>query len=138
MHNILESNPVQVSTVKMPTVASTVAEELPIFVAPYDCFIRKICMTDDAGIGLHNTVYSTFSFENKGVDGAQTDEIASIANGPTSTGSAFVARLAKDVGKLHAVNRYVAKGNVVTYVKTETATGVDMTDPLFSVEFVRA
>lgn len=136
--NILEDNPVQITTVKMATVAAASAEELAIFVAPYDCYLRKIYLTDDAGIALHNTVYSTFSFQNKGIDGAQTDEIASIANGPTVSGSAFVARVPKDVGALHITRRFVPKGVVVTYKKTETATGVDMTDPLFSVEYVRA
>jgi hypothetical protein len=136
--NILDDNPIQISTVKMATVAATNPEELAIFVAPYDCYLNKIYMTDDAGIGLHNTVYSTFSFVNKGIGGAETDEIASIANGPTVSGSAFVARVPKDVGALHITRRFVPEGVVVTYKKTETATGVDMTDPLFSVEYVRA
>lgn len=138
MRNINKDNPVQITTVKMATVAAASAEELAIFVGPYDCYLNKIYLTDDAGIALHNTVYSTFSFQNKGIDGAQTDEIASIANGPTASGSAFVARVPKDVGALHITRRFVPKGVVVTYKKTETATGVDMTDPLFSVEYVRA
>lgn len=138
MHNIMEDNPVHISTVKMPTVAAASAEELAIFVAPFDSFIRKISITNDVGLAAADTNYTTLTFKKKGLAGNGTDLIATIAMGPAATGESLVARVPKDVGILDAVHRYIPKGTVVTYVKTETGNGMDITDPMFSVEFVRA
>ena len=135
--NILEDDKnVQISLVKCDTVAAGTDQELPIFVAPFDAFLRKISIVNDVTVAIAGTDYVTISFENKGIDGAQTDEIASMTT--NTGGTALTARVAVDVGALHATYRYIPKGTVVTYKRVHAGGGKATTDPLFAVEYVKA
>ena len=136
--NINKDNPVMVNTVKMATVAAGTAEELAIFVAPFDCFLRKIYITNDVTLSAADTNYTTISFQRKGTAGTGTDEIASIATGPAATGSTLTARVPKDVGALHKTYRFIPKGTAVTYKKAEEGEGAALTNPIFSVEYQKA
>ena len=136
--NINKDNPVLMNTVKMATVAAGTAEELAIFVAPFDCFLRKIYITNDVTLSAADTNYTTISFQRKGTGGDGTDEIASIATGPAATGSTLTARVPKDVGALHKTYRFIPKGTAVTYKKANAGTGAALTDPIFSVEYQKA
>ena len=136
--NINKDNPVMVNTVKMATVAAGTAEELAIFVAPFDCFLRKIYITNDVTLSAADTNYTTISFQRKGTGGDGTDEIASIATGPAATGSTLTARVPKDVGALHKTYRFIPKGTAVTYKKADEGSGAALTDPIFSVEYQKA
>jgi len=136
--NINKDNPVLMNTVKMATVAAGTAEELAIFVAPFDCFLRKIYITNDVTLSAADTNYTTISFQRKGTGGDGTDEIASIATGPAATGSTLTARVPKDVGALHKTYRFIPKGTAVTYKKADEGSGAALTDPIFSVEYQKA
>ena len=138
MQNILEENPVQISTVKMDTVALGSDEELAIFVAPFDVFLRKISVVDDIGVAAADTNSYLIACHKKGLAGSGTDVICSMSLHPASTGESTVARVPKDLGILDVVHRYIPKGTAVTFVKTEIGTGLALTDPIFAVEYVRA
>ena len=133
--SIHEENPVMITTVKCATVAAGTSEELPVFVAPFDCYLLDLFMTDDAGFSGDDTNYSTLSFQRKGAAGSGTDEIASKAF--TLAVDATV-RVPNSVGALHKDYRYIPKGTAVTYKKVHTLTGIAFTDPIFSVKFVAA
>lgn len=126
--SIHEENPVMISTVKVASVAAGSTEELPIFVAPFDCFIRKIYFTND----IDSDGNMTISFQNKGAGGDAVLEIASLS----VTSSNVKADLPKDVGALHKDRRFVLKGTAVTYLKALTTE--ETTHPIFSVEFTAA
>jgi len=135
--NILDDDiNAQISLAKMDTVAAGTAQELPIFVAPYDCFLRKISIVNDVTVAIAGTDYLTCAFQRKGSAGSGTDEIGSMTT--NTGGTALTARVAVDVGALHATYRYIPKGTAVTYKKTYAASGKALTDPLFAVEYVRA
>ena len=133
--SIHEENPVMISTAKCATVAAGASEELPIFVAPFDCYLLDMFMTDDAGFSGDDTNYSTLSFQRKGTAGSGTDEIASKA---FVTGVDATVRVPYNVGALHKDYRFIPKGTAVTYKKVHTLTGIAFTDPIFSVKFVAA
>lgn len=136
MQNILEDNPVRISTVKLTTVAAGTDEELAVFVAPFDCFIKEIRITDDAGVAVAATNYTTISFQAKGIAGSGSDEIGSVNT--NTGGTALTARVPVNIGILDTVFRYVPKNSVVTGKKVDTGTGKALTDALISVEYVRA
>jgi len=123
--SIHEENPVMISTVKVATVVEGATEELPIFVAPFDCFLKKIYFTND----IDSDANMTISFQNKGADGDAVLEIASLS----VTDSNVKAHLPKDVGALHKDRRFVLKGTAVTYLKALTTEAA--TNPIFSVSY---
>jgi len=135
--NILEDDiNAQISLAKCDTVAAGTAQELPIFVAPFDAFLRKISIVNDVTVAIAGTDYLTVVFQRKGSAGSGTDQIATMNT--NTGGTALTARVAVDVGALHATYRYIPKGTVVTYKKTYAGTGKALTDPLFAVEYVKA
>lgn len=133
--NMHEENPVMISTVKCATVAAGDDEELPVFVAPFDCFLLNLFITDDAGFSGDGTNYSTLSFQKKGAAGSGTDEIASKA---FTAGVDATVRVPNNVGALDKDHRFIPKGTAVTYKKAATLVGIAFTDPILSVEFVAA
>jgi hypothetical protein len=135
--NILEDDiNAQISITKCDTVAAGTDEELPIFVAPFDAFLRKISIVNDVTVAIAGTNYVTISFQRKGSAGSGTDEIASMTT--NTGGTALTARVAVDVGALDNVYRYIPKGTAVTYKRVHAGTGKATTNPLFAIEYVRA
>jgi hypothetical protein len=122
--NILEDNPVQVSNVRTPTIVHTAGAEHVIFVAPYDCFLRKISVVSD------NTAdHPDFNFW-KGPS-------ASAASIRDAFITALVVDVAADIGALDKANRYIPKGTAVT-VEEGTGGSATVNTPVFTVEYSRA
>lgn len=138
MENIIKDVDVHQSEVGVATIAAGTEVEIPIFVAPFDCFLNKICITNQAGLVAADTNYTTLTFKRKGIAGDGTDAIAAITNGPEATGEALVAFVPKDVGALNAGYRYIPKGTVVSCDKAATGTGAAITYPVFTVTYTRA
>ena len=138
MDNIIKDVDVQQSAVGVATIAAAGEVEIPVFVAPFDCFLNKICITNQAGLVAADTDYTTLTFKRKGSAGTGTDEIGSITNGPAATGESLVAFVPKDIGALNVLYRYIPKGTAVTCDKVKTGGGAAITYPVFTVDFVRA
>lgn len=124
-----------VESITMATVALGVDADLPIFVAPFDCFIERIYLTNAGVITGHDTNYNDISFQRKGAAGTGTDEIASKQY---KDGVNAAAHVPNDIGALHKDYRYILKGNAVNYLKTHAASGYALTDPVFTIVYSRA
>jgi len=124
-----------VESVTMATVAAGANADLSIFVAPFDCFIERIYITNAAVVTGDNTDYNDMSFERKGIAGTSTDEIASKQY---KTGVNMAAYVPSDIGALHKDRRYIPVGTAVNYLKTHAANGHAITDPVFTIVYSRA
>lgn len=120
----------------MATVAAGTSEELPIFVAPFDCYIEGIYFTNKAAITGHDTNYSTLSFQRKGTAGTGTDEIATKTF--NVAGGNAAAHVPLDIAPLHKDYRYIPKGTAITYKKVHANAGIAFTDFVISVVYSRA
>lgn len=132
---IHDQREVFVEAVTMATVAAGTSEELPVFVAPFDCFLERLYFVNAAAITGHNTNYSIISFQRKGTAGTGTDEITTKSFLVGTDAAAFVPL---DIAPLHKDYRFIPKGTAVTYKKVHASAGIAFTDFVLAVVYSRA
>jgi len=91
--------------------------EIPVFVAPHGCELKKAWLTTIFDITASATDYGTFSLINKGSDGTGTDVICSI----TTAATGFTAMDPRDMGTL--ANNDLAKQDSVSFKFAPTLEG---------------
>ncbi len=121
------------------TIAAGTSDERVIFVAPFDCVITDIYMTNAAALAAAAANATTFNFERKGTAGTGTDEIAEFTTLSGGDNASFVAFLPLDVSAQTGVTlayTSITKNTAVTLTKTDAASGVATDNMVVTVEYV--
>lgn len=129
----------QIDTTRIGTIAAGTSDERIVFVAPYDCVIKNIYMTNAAALAAHASNYTTFNFENKGAAGSGTDNIAEFTTASGGDNASFTAFLPLNVADQTGVtfaNTSITKGQAITLTKTDAASGVGTDNMNVSICFV--
>lgn len=107
--------------------------ELPVFVAPFRCKITKVSIVPSSAITGADTNYMTLGFKNKGGSGSGTAVMASQA---FTSGNDVSAHDEFTFGE-SVVNNTLNKGDVISFYKAESGTGMDMPALLAKIEYIR-
>lgn len=131
--------PRQVQSVFVGTIAAGTSDERIVFVAPFDCIIKEIYMTNAAALAAAASNYTTFNFENKGSAGTGSDNIAEFttaSGGDNASMTAFLPLLVSAQTGVTFAYTEVSKGEAITLTKTDAASGVATDNLVVSVAFV--
>jgi len=120
------------AVVGVSAVSSGTETEVPIWAAPCRCKVMRVGIIPKSAITGADTNYMTLSFKNKGSDGTGTAVIASKAFTNGVNGAAF------DYVTFGAVsNNLLNEGDVVSFAKAESGSGMNMPDLVAVIEYVR-
>lgn len=106
--------------------------EVPVFVAPFNCKIKKVSVVPSAAITGVQTNNMILGFANRGIDGTTSSDIASVT---FTTGTNVSALDEKDLGTI--TGGVLPLATVITFFKNEGGTGMNMPALLARIEYVR-
>ena len=123
-----------IHSVAVPVVAINAGTpgEIPLWVAPAACTLQKVSIVPKAGIAGADTDYFTLSIVDKGGSGTGTDEIVSIDFPLGVDAAAFVA---KNLGTLSVTHKVLAQGDVISFKKAESGSGMALPDLVCVIEY---
>lgn len=114
----------KVVNVNIGTISAGTADEVPVFTAPYGCYIEEAYVTNGSDITADGTNYITLDLQNKGSDGSGTDSLASFDTDSNNDNVSLTGFDAHDFGDLS--NNSLSKGDTITIKKTEGGSGQDI------------
>jgi hypothetical protein len=123
-----------VITCKIGTIAAATSDEVPIFVAPFDCVIEKVYITNAAALAAHATDYTTLDIQSKGSAGSGTDSLASFDTATGGDNISLVAFVPYSFGDLS--NTEITKAEAVTLKKTDAGGGVATDEARITIVYV--
>ena len=106
--------------------------EVPVFVAPFRCKIKKASIVPQSAITGAQTNNMVLGFYSRGTDGTSTSNIVSLTFTNGVDASAYAE---KDLGSLS--NNVLNLATVVTFFKDENGSGMNMPNLLAKLEVVR-
>lgn len=118
-------------SVRIGSIAAGTDDERAVFVAPHDVIIEKIYLTVGTTVAAGATNYTTLSAQNKGADGTETDEMATIN---TDTGeTTLTAYVPTSLGSLSYST--LLKGEAISFKKVDTASGDALDEALVTIVY---
>ena len=106
--------------------------EVPVFVAPFRCKIKKASIVPQSAITGVDTNNMVLGFYTRGIDGSSTANVASVTFSNGNNASAYAE---KDLGAVS--NGDLPLATVITFYKDENGSGMDMPNLLAKLEVVR-
>lgn len=133
-YNIPARRVEEIFTFELGTLSAT-SDEMPCFVAPFNCEILSAHIVDTTGVTAHDTNYWTFQVKNKGAAGSGTDSICSATTKTTSGGGTgdIAAFDAQSLGTI--TNSLLAKGDVASITATKASSASNTDNTLLVVRF---
>jgi len=119
-------------SVPVPGIDVGVSDEVPLWAAPGDCTLESICFIPKSMITGADTDYFTLSVLDKGNTGTGTDEIVSLAFPLGVDAAAFTA---KGLGTLSETHKILAQGDVISFKKAESGSGMALPDLVCVIEY---
>ncbi len=107
---------------------SATSDEMPIFVAPFNCEITGAWVTDTTGFGAEASNNWTFALKRKGTAGSGTDSIAS-----RTTTAAIAAFVPGSLGTL--TNTLITKETSVTITATKNNSAANTDNTIVTIRF---
>jgi len=117
--------------------------QVPVFIAPANCVIRKISFATDTAIARSDTNYEQIYFYDKGSAGTDSNVIISGTTGNTISGGTVLGAY-KEIDMvgfdtaataLNSTHKYLTAGDVVTVATISGGTGVAFGHSLIKVVY---
>lgn len=109
-----------------------VSAEVPLWVAPAACTLQKISVIPKVAITGADTDNMILSIMDKGSAGTGADTIVALAFPLGTDAAVFVP---KDLGILSATHKVLAQGDVISFKKSESGSGMAMPDLVCVIEY---
>jgi len=122
----------QVASYLLGDVAVT-TDELPCFMAPFQCEILSVHFVNRSDITANDTNYFTFAVKNKGSGGTGTAAVCSVNTKITGGSGNVTGHDAQSLGTIS--NGLFQKGDTASITVTKTLSPTDLADCMLYIRY---
>lgn len=120
------------ASISIAEIGVGVSDELPLWAAPDACTLQKVSIIPGSTITGVDTDYFTLGIIDKGSSGTGTDSIVSMVFDSGENAAAFAT---KNLGVLDVTHKVLAQGDVISFKKSESGSGMAMPDLVCVIEY---